>query len=48
MDIAASTTATGRKLLIYAKKIIEVCMAIEYVIQNMESSFEESSIWRYR
>ena len=23
MDIAASTTATGRKLLIYAKKIIE-------------------------
>ena len=24
-DIAASTTATGRKLLLYAKKIIEVC-----------------------
>ena len=24
-DIAASTTATGRKLLLYAKKIIETC-----------------------
>ena len=24
-DIAASTTATGRKLLIYAKEVIEAC-----------------------
>ena len=35
MDIAASTTATGRKLLIYAKKIIEGLYGDRVVTPNM-------------
>ena len=35
MDIAASTTATGRKLLIYGKKIIEGIYGNKIVIQIM-------------
>jgi DNA polymerase elongation subunit (family B) len=33
-DIAASTTATGRKLLIYGKKLLKRFMAIQFVRQN--------------